>query len=684
MGIHKIRYSYNTIFSDVCKTRFNHLVTRLLFIVSLFESIIISILSNKRNSQPYAFSIVENILFFIAKSIVLYFISIFIVITRKNYLHIDSLGYSSFSTQLLGQIFQFKFVVYQILFTIGTLILALVMSDVNFIGSSSFTKLELVHFKQFVWLLIPLIYNLQHNVFDMDKLIFIFDRQFQLPQLIISNNLSFIFSRSFVMSIFIMIISHFLSFITLGSWLIGFKLCMKLFFLTFIILYHFELINLSFNAHMTMGCLHKGKPISSLSPTPMETLISGLQSKKPFTKLTAFQELAYRATSNDITLRLPIYNNANISTNHNDYGQDSNNFSDFSLGLNNGVKYNIWLVILNECFKVINDSNKRVANYLLALEQVNLFNQRSLFNHRDYILSGSKDDRGDIGKSRLERIKEDTEILFGNEPFNKSRYYDKNNNNNNNDRNNSSDQYFDIKNRYGGEKYRKSSRYFNDRNNNFTSVNSYDKYNESILTHDTKLTKMIRLFWVKLSNYFVTFFFPITKSNGNGKASSVSLSLFEIWYLSKERRADKLIPVPIYHAESIISIMGFLINGINESPKGNVVASVGDVLKILERSVGILGKYTDWKPEGLSKIASSSTSSTTSATEMENTSVFKEDVENTLDEQNINVISILYEFSISAFLEIVLKYNVLLNDVELDEDVVKLSKWVLSMCESTQ
>ena len=654
MGVNKFRFTYNTIFSDVCKTRFNHLVTRLLFIISLFEGILISVLSGKKNNQQFAFSIIENVLIFIMKSIVLFFISIFIVITRKNYLHVDSLGYSSFSTQFLGQIFKFKFVLYQILFTLGTLILALVMSDLRFIGSNNFTKLELIHFKQLIWLIIPLIYNLQHNVFDMDKLIFIFDRQFQLPQLIISNNLSFIFSRTFVMSVIVMLISHLFSFVTLGNWLIGFKLSIKLFILTFIILYHFELVNLSFNAHMTMGCLHKGKPISSLSSTPMETLITGLQSKKPFTKLTAFQELAYRATSSDINLRLPIYNNINISNNN--HIKNANHYNRVATGLNDGAKYNVWSIILNECFKVIDDSNTKVANFLLALEQINSYNRKSLLNHGNYNLYKIGNNRGNTDKSRLERIQEDTEILFGNNPINK---FSKMNNN---------DQDFDMNYKYGDL----DSKRFHYKNFNFSG--SYDKYNESILTHDTKLTRMIKLFWIKFTNYFITFFFPITKNNVNGKNSPVSLSLFEVWYLSKERRADKLIPIPIYHAESIISIMGFLINGIDESPRGNVVASVGEVLKTLERSVGILGKYTDWKPDGLSTI--------TTCTKQKNTDDFIEDTGNTLDEQNINVITILYEFSISAFLEIVLKYNVLLNDVELDEDVVKLSKWVLNMYET--
>lgn len=636
MTLHSSRYTYNTIFSDICKTRFNHLVTRLLFIITVVEALFITFLSSKRSGQQFAFSLIENIFLFFPKVIVLYFVSVFIIITRKNYLHVDFLGYSSFGTQLLGQIFAFKFVTYHILYTLGSLALALTMGDMIFIGSASYSRWESLYYRQYVWLIIPLVYNLQHNIFDMDKLVFIFDKQFQLPQLTISSNISFIISRCVVMSLFILVSTPFVSVMTTGYWLIGFGLSVKLFVLTFLILFHFEFTNLCFNAHMTMGCLHKGKPVSSLSSTPMETLITGLQSKKPFTKLTAFQELAYRATSHDATLRLPIYNNG--SSTH-----------------NTSKKYNVWSLILNECLKVINDSNANVADYLVALEQTTAYSTQSQLN-------------GEMNKSRLGRINEDTQILFGNKPINtvqeevRDVHVKRENGDNRNilspynvsidGRKESilADDHLDFDNKYS----RRDPKF----------IDSYDKYNESILTHDTKFTKMIKLLWSRGTNYFTTFFFPITGNNSNinnNKGKNVSLSLFEIWYLSKERRAEKLIPIPIYHAESIIAIMGFLINGLDESPRGTVVASVGEVLKALEKSVGILGKYADWNPNG----------------------VKNSDEKDTLNNDNINVISILYEFSISAFLEIVLKYNVLLNDVILDEDVVRLSKWVLSMCEST-
>lgn len=101
--------------------------------------------------------------------------------------------------------------------------------------------------------------------------------------------------------------------------------------------------------------------------------------------------------------------------------------------------------------------------------------------------------------------------------------------------------------------------------------------------------------------------------------------------------------------------MGLLINAIEEDPKGGVVSSVGEVLKCLERSVGALGRFADWHPEVNRKSTDT-------------------------DGESPDVISILYDLSVSAFLEIVLKYNVLLNDLYLDDDVVKLSKWVLSQC----
>lgn len=44
-----------------------------------------------------------------------------------------------------------------------------------------------------------------------------------------------------------------------------------------------------------------------------------------------------------------------------------------------------------------------------------------------------------------------------------------------------------------------------------------------------------------------------------------------------------------------------------------------------------------------------------------------------------DMISVLYQLSTSAFMEIVLEYNVALNDVYLDADVAKLANWFLEV-----
>lgn len=104
--------------------------------------------------------------------------------------------------------------------------------------------------------------------------------------------------------------------------------------------------------------------------------------------------------------------------------------------------------------------------------------------------------------------------------------------------------------------------------------------------------------------------------------------------------------------------MGFLVKSHAEDQKGVVVASVGEVLKVLERSVGVLGRFADWDPK-----------SSLTAT------LFNKEVE-----QGPDAVSVLYNLCISAFLEIVLKYNALLNEVYLDDDVLRLSRWVLDIC----
>ncbi|KAK6458323.1 nuclear envelope protein [Scheffersomyces xylosifermentans] len=117
-------------------------------------------------------------------------------------------------------------------------------------------------------------------------------------------------------------------------------------FLTYHILLAWEFVNYAFNVYATIGCLDGKKPISTYSADPINTLLSGLRNVDPeyqLSRLTAFQELSYIATTNDpegVKLRTAIYN-----------ARSRRGF--------------IWPAILDECSLIIKETTARV-NYRSA------------------------------------------------------------------------------------------------------------------------------------------------------------------------------------------------------------------------------------------------------------------------------------------------------------------------------
>ncbi|KAG0669867.1 hypothetical protein C6P45_003262 [Maudiozyma exigua] len=506
----------------------------------------------------------------------------------------------------------------------GSILIGNIISDNAIFYSLSLYRIE--SYRLHSWILIPATYTVQHVLFDADKLVFGMDAQYQAPQQYIAARLSKLVARSGILSLMVLISSPLLYYVIGWSMFLPIATQFQLILLSFLIFIQFEIINVTFNAHMSIGCLHKGKPISSLSPSPIETLVSGLSSKKPFPKLTAFQELSYRATSNDMSLRLPIYSSEFKNTNS-------------------------WSNILTECIQVIKTNNENVNKYLNGLE-----NTMSTQNGNNKAIKNETHQHTNLFGNNQSSV-------FNGDIRSEYAFDDLNHNNSNNlSAHRISLQDDDIllrerKNPIGHN----SGSYLNNniadfRNNNI-GLDSYRSYNETIITRDPKIILFLKSVVNNIKNGIVSFFFP---ANGNKK--DLQLSLFDIWYVNKNRQAEKLVPLAVCHMESVISLMGFLIKAIDESPKGSVVASVGEVLSHLEKSVAILGKYSEWKPEGHIKQLRGIDDSNGEAT------------------RSNDMISLLYELSISAFLEIVLKYNVLLNDVYLDEDVIKLSKWVLDMC----
>lgn len=603
------RYSYHTIFSDICKTRFNHLATRMSSTFTVFQALLLTLISSGSGSW------LECALLVPLRFVLLYLSSLFIMVTRKNYLHVQYRGYSTIWKLIFGQLFCVRFVVYEVVHFACSFLISLVYSAL--LGSERAGSSNV--FKQcymlYVWVLIPTVYTLQHCLFDLDRLSFSFETHFQPPQTYISSSLGRIVVKCGIMTLSLTFISPFIFSFTVSSWWIGVVGILQLMLLSFCVFMNLEFINIAFNANMSIGCLHKGKPISSLSSTPIETLVTGLSSNKPFTKFTAFQELSYRATSSDSSLRLPIYHTRYRNT-------------------------HIWPVILRECLVTVQATNESVTKYLNSLE--------SHMKLQD-------------GTGKLDRVfyKNENEELFGNQVSEEPAGF-------------SSSQA-----RFPGsppvttpESYNRRITLKDDNvllKRNFprnekrqfpfgttSSLGATHTYDEPIITQETTFLRITGTLLRTVRNYINLFFFPSAIS---AQENQSQVSIIEAWCISKRRQAEKLVPQPVCHAECIISLMGLLINAIEEDPKGGVVSSVGEVLKCLERSVGALGRFADWSPESKQMTSEE-------------------------DRNAPDVISILYDLSVSAFLEIVLKYNVLLDELFLDEDVVKLSRWVLDMCQN--
>lgn len=117
----------------------------------------------------------------------------------------------------------------------------------------------------------------------------------------------------------------------------------KVAYLSFIVLLSWEFANHVFDVYATIGCLDGDKPISSYSPEPLKCLISGLSnvsSTHELSRLTAFQELSYLATSRDkeaIKMRLALFSAR-------------------------GKKEDIWPAFYEECSLVIREASDAISH----------------------------------------------------------------------------------------------------------------------------------------------------------------------------------------------------------------------------------------------------------------------------------------------------------------------------------
>lgn len=137
------------------------------------------------------------------------------------------------------------------------------------------------------------------------------------------------------------------------------------------IIFAWEIVNHVYNVYATIGCLDGSKPISTYSSDPINTLLSGLRNVDPenqLSRLTAYQELAYIATTNDaegVKLRNAIYN-----------AHSKGGF--------------IWPAILDECSLTIKEVTLRI-NYRSASD-MKVLKQKEISVKDDFRISSKAND----------------------------------------------------------------------------------------------------------------------------------------------------------------------------------------------------------------------------------------------------------------------------------------------------
>ena len=103
------------------------------------------------------------------------------------------------------------------------------------------------------------------------------------------------------------------------SYSVSFDVWSSVVYIAFGLILLWELVNHVYQVYATIGCLDSSKPISTYCVDPISSLVVALQDVRPesqFCRLTAFQELAYIATTTEpdgIKLRASVYETHKIN-----------------------------------------------------------------------------------------------------------------------------------------------------------------------------------------------------------------------------------------------------------------------------------------------------------------------------------------------------------------------------------
>lgn len=331
-----------------------------------------------------------------------------IKLARQFHSTVNFSPYKTLGTQILGSLFSRTFVLNLAFYVISSLIIGNV-----FISQSSlkgnYYQLSKVYQQRplvndewvFYWFhvfYVAIIYSSQQLIFQRNRLKFEYGVSKTNPASLLGRRLPKLIGNSIILNTITILSSPVVYYFGRG---IIYRICyvplliigldtktpafslsltslMRVTYMSAHSILSWEFVNHVFNAYATIGCLDGKKPISTYSSNFVATLLSGLRNMDPknqLSQLTAFQELAYIATTTDpmgAKLRSPIYNS------HDSVGH-------------------FWPYLLQECTLVIQETcqriNYRTPSDLKALERSHFvgFGELNAFGISDDTIFGNSE-----------------------------------------------------------------------------------------------------------------------------------------------------------------------------------------------------------------------------------------------------------------------------------------------------
>lgn len=564
--------SYQSYFAKVLAKRLKYLNN-----INALLAIIISMTLN----LPYGKFWWNFLLTFILRGPLIFIALFTIKLARDNNSNVEFSTFKTLGLQVAKTLLSRNFVLNSIFYGVSTYIFTsififqLPFTFDYYLLSKEYQQRPLVNdewvYYWFYSFYLAIAYSAQHLIFQRNRLLFQYgvtkvkpeDALLKkVPKLIgntvvlnfvicLSGPILYYLIRSFIYKLnwFVIIIIGLDS--NVPSFGVSLKTMIHLSYVSAHVIFAWEIVNHVYNVYATIGCLDGSKPISTYSADPINTLLSGVRNVDPenqLSRLTAYQELAYIATTNDpegVKLRNAIYN-----------AHSRGGF--------------IWPAILDECSLIIKETTLRI-NYrsgadMRALKQ----NQISV-----------KDDFRTSLKSSDE--------IFGNSftlsptPNSQSspipsmkKYDEKRDNKQSTSAKNT--KYYPIYNFFDLQIWTPIKTIFS--SNSQITANENSK--TSFLHYFTNVTNEVKKLYFEYRNHFL----------------ATHIGVF--FRITIKRDTESRVVNPVNFGNAVIAITNLVIHAIEEDKNSTVTNNhISEILTLLERPIRACSNYTDLLPASI-------------------------------------------------------------------------------------